>query len=602
MGKTLMLAFLSDVKIGNDGKVSETEYKDVGTVHTTNESAVRYLVKEKEQIDHLFMFVSNKVKGNITYKGTNGEIKEYVDDSGTSISHVDYFKKRISDIITGDSSKYTEIEFNENNTPEESMECILEMADSIQKYIEPFSEDTQIILHADCTGGLRHANMLMMAVLRIMQYNGVKIGKLLYSNYQRKVVEEADPIYELFDFVSGAEEFANFGSANAISHYFDKKEQPKVLGDLLKAMNVFSEEIRLCHRRGLMKASENLKECIENFEKADEENINIRLVRQLKARIKKDYSFLLEEDFSILNLIKWCLEHDYLQQALTLYVEGVPDYLYEKIFFRQSDDMEKRQIIDDRRKENKEYTDGFFQLIVFDGKYKIKDESNKTKEIPYSPVVEMDKLVKGTQRVLYNKIKVLIPPKHEKSAAVDLNGAEKIISDIKKQVSGENKQYSWLVFTPHHKIEDFFTTLEEWRQNPLKLKNPDVNDVFYRYFADKLDLGDGYGIEKYNKIVDYARKMDIEDQTDFLVECKMEYSFRFMSFCNPEQNYFKLNVPDDIMRHILNEYGYFKSERNASNHARLDEDVITADELKEKMAKAVDYIIETEALCELTKD
>lgn len=598
MGKTLMLVFLSDVKIGNDGKVSETEYKDVGAVHTTNESAVRYLVKEKGPLDHLFMFVSNKVKGHITYKDTNGEIKEYGDASGTPISHVAYFKKRISDIITDDSSKYTEIDFNENNTPKESMECILEMAESIQAYIEPFSEDTQIILHADCTGGLRHANMLMMAVLRIMQYNGVKIGKLLYSNYQRKVVEEADPIYELFDFVSGAEEFSNFGSANAISHYFQKKEKPKVLAELLMAMNIFSEEIRLCHRRGLMDAADNLKKCIENFEKADEKNINIRLVHQLKARIKKDYSSLLEEDFSILNLVKWCLEHDYLQQALTLYVEGVPDYLYEKKFFQQSDDIEKRQIIKECRKEYKEYTDGFFQLIVFDGKYKTKDGNDKN----YLPVVEMDKLVKGTQRDLYNKIKAIIPRKYEKSVAVDLNGAKKIISDLNRQMSGENEQYSWLVFNKHHNVLDFFTLLEDWRQNPQKLKKPDVNDGFYRYFDDKLGLGDDYGVAKFNKIVDYVRKMNIEQQTDFLVECKMEYSFRFMSFCNPEQNYFKLSVPYNIMRQILNDYGYFKNERNASNHARLDDDVITADELKDKMAKAVDFILESEALREFSKE
>ena len=600
MDKTVMLVFLSDVKVNESGKVIETEYNDVGKVHTTNESAVRYLFSQEGKIDHLFMFVSGRVQNFMTYRDTEKNIKEYLTENGSRISHMDYFKKRIEDILPIEGSNYTPVEFDENSTPAESMRCVLDMAEKIQAYVDSFPVDTDIVLHADCTGGLRHANMMMMAVLRILQYNGVKIGRVLYSNYQRRVVEEANPIYELFDFVSGAEEFANFGSANAISHYFDKREQPRVLADLLKAMDVFSDEIRLCHRSGLMKAAENLKKSIESFEKDDEENLNIRLVRQLKARIKKDYSSLLEENFSILNLIKWCLEHDYLQQALTLYVEGVPDYLYEKRFFQQSDNMEKLQIVMERRKEYQEYTDGFFQLVVFDGKYKTKDEDNKTIEVSYRPTAEMDKLVKSTRRELYNKIKALIPSKHDKSRPVDVSEAGKIIDDINKKMGG--RQYSYLFFETHHEIMDFFATLEKWRQNPIKLKNPDVNDPFYRYFDNKLKLGNDYGIAKYNKIVEYVRRMNIEQQMEFLIECNSEYSFRFMSFCEPEQNYFKLNVPNDNMRQILNNYGYFKNERNASNHARLDEDVITADELKEKMTKAVDYIIESEALCELPEE
>lgn len=585
MGKTLMLVFLSDVKIGNDGKVSETEYKDVGAVHTTNESAVRYLVKEKGPLDHLFMFVSNKVKGHITYKDTNGEIKEYGDASGTPISHVAYFKKRISDIITGDSTKFTEIEFNENNTPEESMDCILEMAESIQAYIKPFSEDTQIVLHADCTGGLRHANMLMMAVLRIMQYNGVKIGKLLYSNYQRKVVEEADSIYELFDFVSGAEEFANFGSANAISHYFQKKEQPKVLADLLKSMNIFSEEIRLCHRRGLMKASKNLKKSIEDFEKADEANLNIRLVRQLKARIKRDYSSLLEEDFSILNLIKWCLEHDYLQQALTLYVEGVPDYLYDKKFFQLSDDNEKKYIIQEQWKKNSEYTKGFFQMVVF--------RPQNTNDMLNKKNGQADKMTSKIVKLM----KSYIPIKKNKDIPIDLSG---MLSAVKEELN----KIPYICLSNPARMQYLFKKLETWRKDTEQLMNYyDKDNFFYEYLkSENLIDHNQTAANNMKKLCNHLLTMHTRDYEKYITRCRVEYAYEFMSYCESEQNYFNLYIPKENMRQILNDYGYFKNERNASNHARLDDDVITADELKEKMAKAVDFIMESEALCEFPKE
>ena len=547
---------------------------------------MRYLNVQGIKLDHLFMFVTGTVGEVIKYTDNNKQEREVLDENGNGISHVGYFKKRIEDIVADNETNYAEVAFNEKNTPAKSLDCIMDMAESIQTYIEQFPDDTQITLHADFTGGLRHANMMMMSVLRIMQYNGVKIGKVLYSNFNRKIVEEAAPIYELFDFVSGAEEFANFGSANAINHYFKHKEKPKVLADLLVAMDVFSEEIRLCHRKGLMKAAVNLKKSIDIFEEADEKDINVRLIRQLKARIKKDYSSLLEADFSILNLIKWCLEHDYLQQALTLYVEGVPDYLYEKRFFQLSDDPEKRSIIDERKKENEEYTDGFFQLVVFDGKYKFKDENGKTVSKIYAPVAEMNKINDEKEKELLSAVKEITPEKHDKSVAINVERLRELIEDFNK------KQY--LCLKKSSKLLEIYTALEAWRQAPALLKNPDADDALYRFFDEKLDLGDDYGIKKYNKIVTYLRNMSYYEKKNFLTDAQVEYAFRFMSYCEPEQNYFKLNIPTESMRHMLNSYGFFKSERNASNHARMDEDVITANELKEKMTKAVDYIIEVE--------
>ena len=67
-----MLMFLSDVKINKETKcIAETEYENpIGTTHTTNESAIKYLheklKKDNEQIDKIFLFATNKLKGLIT--------------------------------------------------------------------------------------------------------------------------------------------------------------------------------------------------------------------------------------------------------------------------------------------------------------------------------------------------------------------------------------------------------------------------------------------------------------------------------------------------------------------------------------------------------
>lgn len=588
--KTIMLLFLSDVKVGTDGQVSATKYPDIGDVKTTNESAVRYVAKQEGKLDHLFIFASKLVKNNITYQDSARVVKDYIDTDGKLRTHINYFKERITDILDNQDSNYTEVDFNENSN--DAMESILDMANKVQEYIAKIPDAIQVTLHVDFTGGLRHANMMMMAVLRILQYNGVPIGDLLYSKYDKEnksgIVEKVDSIYDLFDFVSGAEEFANFGSANAINHYFVNKEKPKVLEDLLGAMNKFSEEIRLCHRGRLESAAKELKNSKDAFDKyKDSTDNNIRLVQQLKTRIDNDYKDILTDDLSVLNLIKWCLQHDYLQQALTLYVEGIPDYLYERKFFQLSDDSDKQKTVKKKKKGKEEYSDGFFMLSVFDGKSMGRDEKGNTYEIPYKPMAEMDKLTIDQGVKLMEMIKRYIPKMHNKDASID-------IDKLKKDVDELNSLNTYIYLTNPEKLLDWFATLEKWRQNPALLKNPDKDDIYYAYFDEKLKLGDDFGVKKYNKIISYFENVSQKEIKDFLTDCKLEYAFRFMSFCEPEQNYFKLNLPKDIMRKILNDYGYFKSERNASNHARMDDEVITAEDLKEKMTKAVDYIIDAE--------
>ena len=54
-------------------------------------------------------------------------------------------------------------------------------------------------------------------------------------------------------------------------------------------------------------------------------------MQQLKYRIGQEYSFLLQhESDDYLSIIDWCLDHGYLQQAMTLYTECIPYMLVNK--------------------------------------------------------------------------------------------------------------------------------------------------------------------------------------------------------------------------------------------------------------------------------
>ena len=234
--KNILLLFLSDVKV-KDGIVSKATYKEIGKTETTNESAVRYLAKIKNSPpDKIFYFSSKKVKAPIRNFQINGK----------EISHVKYFENRIIGDVVGDiKDVMQECEFDEDADISKTMKSVIDIASKIQKYVE-MQKGNEVTLHVDMTGGMRHASLMMLVITRLIQYSGVKIGYVLYSNFNLGTVEESNEIYNLFDLISGAEEFVRFGSVDAIQSYFEeKKDVPQVLQDLLNAMKKFADAIKI---------------------------------------------------------------------------------------------------------------------------------------------------------------------------------------------------------------------------------------------------------------------------------------------------------------------------------------------------------------------
>lgn len=348
MAKNILLMFISKVGIDtNTGEVRKTFYNDIGETFTTNESALRYILKTNS-LDKIFAFASKVVLEKAV--GAN--------DTG-NLTHYEYFKKRLKNLgldveklFTEDkdavNSKGSVYPYDEMQLPEseravwKSMAQIVEMASRIQNYVQAVRQenpDEKIILHVDCTGGPRDATMIIIGILRLMEYQGITIGKILYSNFESHTVDEVNEIYNLFDLIAGAEEFVRFGSVDAIQSYFNGRTIPPVLKELLDAMNKFAKAIKISRRMEFQESLQGLQAAYKKFS-AESENfstvndipaLNYNLVQQLKIRITQEYAKLLEnpaDDY--VSIIDWCLEHDYIQRALVLYTEAFPYLIVAK--------------------------------------------------------------------------------------------------------------------------------------------------------------------------------------------------------------------------------------------------------------------------------
>ena len=233
---------------------------------------------------------------------------------------------------------------------------IIEMSKKILEFKDTFTNDKdEVRLYMDITGGPRNAAMILLVISRLLAYHGIIVDDVYYSGYKEIengpgeiTVHKVLDIYELFDIIAGFEEFKLFGSAIKLNTYF---KPPENIGTgniestaiatkkLLKAMDSFSEAINISSRGAFEKSIARLDDSLalvhstanntDNNKTFDQE-----LIELLHKPIEQSYTTLLQHHRNHasdeLAYIDWCLDHDYLQQALTLFCEYVPEYAVDK--------------------------------------------------------------------------------------------------------------------------------------------------------------------------------------------------------------------------------------------------------------------------------
>ncbi len=558
MAENILLTFLSDVKVklnGKDYTVSETPYTNINgeNTHTTNESAARYIIENEGEISKIFVLASNLIRSNI--KNLDREI-----------THLDYFKERMEIFLPNVKNFITDetiYNYNENNSGAENLKSVAEVAKMIQKY----AKGREIILHVDLTGGMRHINMMMLDIIRLLEYSGIKIGRLIYSNFTTKRVEEVKNIYDLFQLISGVEEFVNFGSVEALKKYYTGIKQSEKLKKLTDAMENFAESIKLCRYGQFINAIKNLHDTIHDF-KADSGNVQDILMARLIDKINEKYQKLIdtrgEDDIKI---IRWCIEHGYLQQALTLYTERVPEYLCEK-FITQND--ENKAAVDKELKgDNRNY--GFYLL----NNYKDKNFNAELKNFENQVAALNEK-----DGAYFSSIKTVAVPavQAENFNYDDLKGKIVIEQVLPLGIKAPNENQLRLQLETLHKIWNnptLLSNLESVELLPIKELIKSLQEQLLSSRKRRKILFNNFSnIDLNGKFVSY------EGDTRIF---RLDYMLR--------KNIFRLAMDKEKFFSVMEKYFTLKDERNHSNHARLDiGEFATAKDLEDFMKSGLDEI------------
>ena len=556
MAENILLTFLSDVKISRDGAVTETPYTNVSgdPVHTTNESAARYLKDNSSAPTQIFILASNKIRNSI---------KNYSEE----ITHLEYFKNRMKKFLPG--AGYTIYNYDENFRGDENLKSVAEMAELIQKY----SRGKEIILHADLTGGMRHINMMMLDIIRLLEYSGVKIGRILYSNYNPDLktgtVEEIQNIYDLFQLISGVEEFVNFGSVTAIKKYYGGIEKSDNLKNLTDAMENFAEAIKLCRYGQFKAAIENLHDAINDFE-IDSNNVQDILMVRLIEKIRAEYAMLIatrgQDDLKIL---RWCVERGYLQQALTLYTERVPEYIYENIVTASADavtEVTKKVKGDDRNF-------GFYFL----NNYLENDEGF---------IQASGNFISTAQKInkkYFSTLKNIVLP-----ALKDTNFS---YDNLRAKIFADEKILPGIQKPNENQLRLMLETLSKILQNPgllLNLESAELLPIQKIITSIKPKLESLSTVsERRKEFLNYINGNGLKENFPAFKSDARIFRLKYMI----DNKIFSVSIPEEKFFAIMEKYFILKDERNHSNHARLDiGDFATAKDLAEFMKGGLDEI------------
>lgn len=499
----VLLTFLSKIN-----SINEFVYKsDIGDIRSTinNETGVKYFINKLKK--------EGKKLDSIIYVATK-EVRETTisDNINTSES---YFKKVISTYSKNEFGyvpQFIAIDYN--------MECE-NFNKPLINIIKNINKDDNIFI--DTTGGARNTTYLLLLTSKTLEYRGNKVLDVIYINILNgnlKKIEEINDLFSMFDLINGVDEFTSFGSSSTLNKFFKNNTKESDIHKLVEEMQKFEESIKLCKTNKLQEILNNIDVLMNNIENNDYASDKEVLFKQLIPVVRDKFMIKKNKKVSVIQLIKWCINNKLIQQAITIYVEQIPKYIFDnKIIYIERAALEKIKV--------KDYEDIYCKWFYsnFMGLYNCESNSYKFRGM----------LLKDKQNNL------------------DENCSEgfknlKVIEDILNHVSINNLNELKMFFVRKNKVELY--NLLEHLIKKNKCKN--YSDILQAIKKDQkycdLLLHPTSDIEKFCK--------------NYLINAKIKTIENVFKY----NNKYKYNKLYDI-QNIMRDYLLIKLIRNKINHA-----------------------------------
>lgn len=380
--KNVLLLCLSNVNLGENAQKKDYSYQtDEGNITVsgfqTNEPFTKALIEKflrkapSERLDEVVLICSEKVLSPICKDGDRSKLEEneYLREksfaSGKKIeemTHLDYYKESIAEFIAEDERRlavYPEgipnckvISISNNPSESEVSNAAIEAAEDILAN----AERKKVKLFIDYNGGQRYVAFMLIGIANLMEIRKAEIADIITMNYGTNPVDiqSMTGIFHSMDLVAGINEYVKYGRTHMLHKYFDIFNDHEI-ADVLGVMDRFADDLQLCRSAGIMERREELRNVLEAYQKrkceekdkAEKEEVHKALFSYVVNDIYKQYQPLFEGQEP--EIIRWCVDREFVQQALTIFTERMPQYFVKEHFFEPTEE-ERNTFINARRK------------------------------------------------------------------------------------------------------------------------------------------------------------------------------------------------------------------------------------------------------------
>lgn len=333
-----------------DGEVIESFYSgrysmEPGTKHILNK-----LSKDNKKMNKIIMLITPEAK-NTNNKPENEnaieyykeEIKRFVKEGDvySDLTEVDDFETKLSVEYTSDEvdNLFEEIELSDSNKL--SYEAVPEIVEKVLKESE--NGDYEVRLFLDMQGGSRVSTFIVNAAVHMLQDDKIKLDSTYATLYNQDnkahQLRDESLSNHVLDMVSGMDEFLNYGRAKKFKEYFayykEKYKKGNKLAEepIVKTICSISDAISICDIEGFYKGVDQLKVEIDKYydEVPDAKDAIFQAFIQ---KIEKTYVGIWEKDRRAIDVMKWCLNKEWYQQALTVCEAKIPEQMIkEKVVY-----------------------------------------------------------------------------------------------------------------------------------------------------------------------------------------------------------------------------------------------------------------------------
>ena len=353
------------------------QYADI-TGYITNEAPVKYLMQKlnatDEKLDKLILIASDDVNQKVEIKlqkdeGNKKEVEQFEADYGNGkMTSVEILEDKIAKFSIEKNIPCPEFEVvelsdgvNGDGFSEISDTAVVNAVDKVNcKLIDESRKCRNLNVYIESNGGVRYVIVMLLSVMNILEkvYANIKLQGVYSMIYNKKTEDKKIPIldtsmtYASIELFSAMNEFIYYGRAKALEDYFEKrftkrkesdeKYDPVIFQDIKKCINKLQkivDDMQLCRTEQIIDnfyESESIRDVLNKFKDtyANEKDPDSKIFLSVIENIRSEYNDIYDNPnpnkfLNLPKIIKWCIDKDYIQQALTLCSERLPQYFIE---------------------------------------------------------------------------------------------------------------------------------------------------------------------------------------------------------------------------------------------------------------------------------